>query len=104
MSHRNSRSKKVNKAIAKNRIERLFILAEKCALHGKFGLSNRYVFFARKISMRYLVPIPEKYKRNFCKHCYSYLIPVKNCRVRISRSKIIISCFNCKKYCRIPLK
>ena len=104
MSHRNTRLKKENKGIAINRIERLFTLAEECALHGRLELSDRYVFLARKISMRYLVPMSNKNKRNFCKHCYCYLIQPKNCRVRISRSRIITFCFNCKRYSRIPLK
>ncbi len=104
MTPRGAGNKKLNKSIAKKRIKRLFTLAEECASYNKLELSNRYVFLARKIAMRYLVPIPNKFKRRFCKHCYCYLIPGNNCRVRICRSKIIINCFNCKKYTRIPLK
>ena len=104
MPYRGAGNKKIKKTIAKNRIKRLFTLAEECALNNKLVLSNRYVFLARKISMRYLVPIPNKFKRRFCKHCYCYLIPGKNCRVRIYRSRIIVNCFNCKKYTRIPLR
>lgn len=104
MSYKRTGPKKLKKSIAKNRIERLFKLAEECAFHNKLELSNRYIFLARKISMRYLVPIPKKFKRRFCKHCYYYLIPGNNCRVRIYRSKIVVNCCNCKKYTRIPLR
>lgn len=104
MSRRGAGNKKLQKTIAKNRIERLFILAEECGFRNRLELSNRYVFLARKISMRYLVPIPNKFKRRFCKHCYCYLIPGQNYRVRISRSRIILHCNNCKKYTRIPLR
>jgi ribonuclease P protein subunit RPR2 len=96
--------KKQNKLIAKNRIIKLFLLAHKKALYGDINLANRYVHLARKISMRYLVKIPNEFKRRFCKHCYSYLLPDINSRIRVHRGKIIIFCNNCNKYTRIPIK
>jgi len=104
MGKRNSKDKKIQKTIAKKRINQLFLMAEKKALDGRLNLSDRYVYLARKISMKYLVPIPQKYKRCFCKHCYSYLLPSVNCRFRISNSKLVIYCYNCEKYTRLPLK
>ena len=101
---RRKTDKKTQKKIATSRINQLFILAEQNALDGKLNLSNRYVEIARKISMRYLVPIPLEHKRRFCKHCYSYLLPHVNSRIRIHRGKIVIFCNNCKKYTRIPIK
>ena len=98
------KDKKAQKIIAKNRIKRLFELAEKNALFDRLDLSNRYVHIARKISMRYLVPIEKEFKRCFCKHCYSYLLPDMNCRIRFHRNKLIIFCKNCEKFTRIPLK
>jgi len=100
MRNKKNRSKMIQKKIAKRRIEKLFIMAEETALLKKFNLANRYVEIARKISMRYLVPIPKKFKRRFCKHCYHYLLPDATCRVRIHRGKIIIFCLNCKKNSR----
>lgn len=104
MSRRSRKNKKNQKKIAKKRIEKLFKLAEKKAKLGQIDLSHRYIQIARKISMRYLVKIPKELKKKYCKHCYSYLLLNKNCRVRISRGKIIIYCKNCKKYTRINLK
>jgi len=104
MSRRKALDKKMQKIIAKGRINKLFILAEENALSGELNLSNRYVELARKISMRNLAPIPKKYKRRFCKHCYKYLLPNVTCRVRIHRGKIVVYCHNCRKYTRIPLK
>jgi len=104
MAKRNTRDKKLQKTIAKKRISKLFYMAEQNALDGKLNLADRYVEIARRISMRCLVPIPLEYKRRFCKHCYSYLLPHVNCRVRIHRGKIVIFCNNCKKYTRIPIK
>jgi len=104
MTKKNIKNKKEQKKIASNRIKKLFTMAEQCALSNKLVLADRYVEIARKISMRYLVSIPKEYKRCFCKHCYCYLLPDVNSRIRVHRGKLIIHCFNCKKYMRIPLK
>jgi len=104
MVKRNPRDKKIQKTIASKRIKKLFSMAEQRALSGDLNLANRYVEIARKISMRNLVSIPKDLKRRFCKHCYSYLLPGSNCRIRIHRGRLVIYCNNCKKYTRIPLK
>ena len=105
MPRRNTaKDKKNQKTIAKRRIKQLFTLAEQKALTNKMILANRYVELARKISMRHQVSIPKEYKRSYCKHCYSYRLPDVTSRIRINRGKLIIYCFKCKKYTRIPLK
>jgi len=68
------------------------------------SLANRYVKLAREISMKFKVKIPRELKRKFCKHCYHYLVPGKNCRVRIYKSRVIYYCFDCKKFMRFVLK
>ena len=104
MSKRKQKDKKLQKIIAKNRINKLFVMAEHCAISGKRNLADRYVEIARKISMKYLVPIPKQFKRSFCKHCYSYLLSDSTCRIRIHHGKLVVYCYNCKKYTRFPLK
>ncbi len=90
------------KKIALHRVETLFKEADEIFKESK-ELANRYVKLARKIAMRVNLKIPRKLKRKFCKHCYSYLKPGINCRVRTKNSKVIYYCLNCKKYTRIPL-
>ena len=104
MSNKKTRNKKEQKNIAKKRIIRLFELAEQNALDNKLDLADRYVQIARKISMRCLAPIPSEFKRRFCKHCYSYLLPSVNSRYRVHDKRLVIFCSNCKKYTRIPIK
>jgi len=104
MYRKRSEEKKLQKNIASQRIHYLFSLAEDCAHRGNLNLSDRYVALARKISMKYLVPIPVGYTRRFCKYCYCYLLPPLNCRIRIHRKLIITYCSKCKKYSRIPLR
>jgi len=97
-------AKKIQNKIANRRIIQLFSMAEKMTFLGDINLANRYVYIARKISMRYKIKIPKEFKHRICKNCYKYLIPGINCRIRIYRGKLIIYCDSCKKYTRIPIK
>lgn len=97
MKKRNS-----DKELAIEKIKTLFSEAEK-QFSKNPKLSNRYVDLARKISMKFNIRMPKELKRKFCKHCYSYLVPDKNCRVRIHKSRVIYSCLNCKKFMRFSL-
>lgn len=90
------------KKIARERIGRLFELAEERALQGDLNLASRYVEIARKLGMKYLVRIPRPLKRRFCPHCYSYLLPGKNCTVRLTRRHLAIHCHACGSITRIP--
>lgn len=64
------------------------------------SLSNKYVKLARKTAMKVNLRIPRELKRKFCKHCYSYLVPGRNSRIRMHKSRVIYYCFSCKKYMR----
>jgi len=96
-------SKKKQKDIAKERITILFKQAESRFKENK-SLANRYVTLARKLAMKVKIKIPKEHKRKFCKHCYKYLMPGENSRIRTRDGKVIISCFECKKFTRIPMK
>ena len=104
VKNKKNKDKKEIKKIATKRVIKLFNMAEQRALAGDFALADRYVEVARKISMKNLVSIPKEYKRSFCKHCYSYLLPGSNSRYRVHRKKLIVFCQNCGKYSRIPLQ
>lgn len=95
--------KKIIKNIAKERICALFEKAESIK-NSNIGLSNRYITLIRKIAMKSNVSIPIKIKRRICKHCYKFLIPGQNCRIRSKDGKMIYYCLNCKKFTRIPYK
>ena len=89
--------------IALDRVRILFKLAsENIIKHPE--RSNRYIKLAKKIAMRAKVRIPVELRRRYCKHCLTYLRPGKNCRIRTREKKLVIYCFNCKKFTRIPLK
>ena len=95
------RNKKFVKKEAKKKIEELFTYAE-TAFSSDKDLSNRCVKTARKIAMKINLRLPSRLKRKFCKHCYSFLMPGTNCRVRTRENKVIYYCLECKKYMRYP--
>ena len=80
------------KKIAKDRIERLFELAEKHKTNK--SLSKRYITLALNISKKYNVTISRDLKRKFCKKCHTFLILPK---IRKERKKnmIIQICKEC---------
>ena len=96
-------SKKKQKDIAKERIQTLFKQAGD-AFSKNPSLSHRYVTLARKICMKVKLRMPRDLKRKYCKHCYKFLMPGTNARIRTREGKLIIYCLECKKYTRIPLK
>jgi len=95
--------KKELQKIALERIKHLFKEAEKVFPENP-ERANRYVQIARRIAMKVNLRIPRELKRRFCKHCYSFLVPGVNCRVRTYRHRVIYYCYNCGKYMRFPLK
>lgn len=102
MSRYNSKNKE-QKTIALERVKTLFQQAEaNFSLDSK--LSDRYVELARKIVMKCRIRMPSEFKRRYCKHCYSYLMPSKNCRIRTKDGMLIVYCLNCKKFNKFKYK
>jgi ribonuclease P protein subunit RPR2 len=87
------------KRIAKERINELFLQAEKA---DEYSLKKRYVELARKIGTKFRVRIPPQYKRRYCRFCGAYFIPSKNVTVRLKNQKVIYHCLECKQYTRLP--
>src|SRR3989338_9484492 len=75
-------------------LERIKVLFEQAQLRFKEHpeLSNRYAKLARTIAMKYKVRIPSELKRRYCSHCYHFLMPGVNSRVRIQKGRVIIYC------------
>lgn len=92
-----------DRKIARERIIELFQQAED-NFHLDPKLSDRHVALARKIAMKHNISIPSKLKRKFCKHCYSFLMPGENCRIRTKRGMLIIYCLKCKKFTKFKYK
>ncbi|MBT4824847.1 ribonuclease P [Candidatus Woesearchaeota archaeon] len=100
---RHQKKKEDVKRISKDRIKTLFKQAVDTFKENS-KLSDRYVTLARKIAMKYKIKFTSTQKRKFCKHCYCFLMPGKNCTVRTTGKTITYSCKNCKKFTRISYK
>ena len=100
---RHQKKKEGHKKIAEHRIKELFKQATDMFKKDP-KLSNRYVTLARKIAMKFKVKLTSLQKRKFCKHCYCFLMPGKNCTVRITGKTITYTCKKCKKFTRVGYK
>lgn len=94
------REKKLEKEIALRRIEILLSIARKTT---KPELSRRYVTLAKRISEHYRVAIPKEHRNTFCKNC---CLPYRSdkSRIRVKKSRIIMTCSNCGNIRRIPIR
>ena len=101
MKKKYNKKPKEQRNIAKERINALFKQARDIFKEDN-KLADRYVHLARKIAMKFKVRIPPNLQRKFCKHCYKYLFPGINARIRMNKGKVVYYCQNCKKYMRFP--
>jgi len=99
--HRRKKNKDLSKKIAEERMILLFELAEQ-NFKTHPDRTQRYVSLARLIGMRYRVRLTRDQKRRICKHCYHYLVPGNNCRVRLKGGIVLKTCFVCGKQSRYP--
>ena len=103
-NHKRSYQKKADDTlrIAQRHIDSLFSQAKDVA-SSDMALATRYVELARKIAMKFKIRLPSAQKRLFCPHCYHFLLPGNNLRVRVHEHKIIYYCLDCKKFWKKPV-
>jgi ribonuclease P protein subunit RPR2 len=91
---RKPRNDSGQRRLARERIERLFWVAERdFAEHPE--RSHRNVALARKIAMRYRIRIPARFRERFCHKCYKYLSRNVNCRVSRRGDTVKVRCLEC---------
>ncbi|MCJ2519731.1 MAG: hypothetical protein LN412_02125 [Candidatus Thermoplasmatota archaeon] len=96
------RRKGLERRIARERMEILFRQAEREAIRGTRSRATRYAQIARRIGMRYNVPLTPAFRRLLCRSCGSYMDPGSNASVRLRRSRVIITCRTCGRIYRFP--
>jgi ribonuclease P protein subunit RPR2 len=96
------REKRLERQIALERIKILLERAQKMK-NEDYELARRYVELARRIATRYRIRIPKELKMTFCKKC---LYPYRSdkVRIRVRKSRVIITCLNCGYEKRIPIR
>lgn len=101
MSRKRFLIKLKEKKQAPDKLKEFIELADKSFSSSK-QKANNYVRKARRLAMKHKIRWPRGLKRRFCKHCYSYLKPGANCRIRTKQGKVVYYCLECKKYMRFP--
>ncbi len=92
------------KRIAKERIESLFREAERIA-KDKPQYARRCVSLAMKTAMRYNMPVPDKYRKRFCRRCHSFFTEGRfSARTRPEQKAVIIRCLACGSVKRYPYR
>ncbi len=66
--------------------------------------SHRYAELAHRLKLKYKVKLDPTIKRRLCKKCHKFMVPGKNCRVRVHSSRLIYTCGECKTIRRFGLK
>jgi len=95
--------KKTDKKIARERVERLLELAHE-TLREDPNLSKRHVALAWRIKTKFNLRLPRELKLKFCRKCLSYWLPGKTCRVRTRQKIITITCLECGRVYRLPIR
>jgi ribonuclease P protein subunit RPR2 len=90
------------RAIAAERVERLFDLAD-ASFPDRPELSDRYVRLAWRLKTKYNLRLPPHLRRKFCRKCLSFWKPGVSCRVRVRRGDVTITCLRCGRVTRLPL-
>ena len=95
------KKKEIARKKAEKQIIEYFELAKKAFSSSK-KIANDYVRKARNLAMKHKIRLPRELKRQFCKHCYSFLVPSKNLRVRLQGKKVVYYCLECRRFMRFP--
>ncbi|MEX0567878.1 MAG: ribonuclease P protein component 4 [Candidatus Njordarchaeota archaeon] len=98
---------KIRKKIAREHIEALMQRAIRIAVDGNIKLAEQIAGQARRIARLVGVRMPKRWKYFFCRHCKSFIFPGITARVRIRQNRfshIVIFCYKCKNFKRIPIK
>ncbi|MCB9359482.1 ribonuclease P [Candidatus Woesearchaeota archaeon] len=82
------------KKVAKEHVKQLLSEASKVFDKDK-KLANRYVEMIIAIRNKIKIRLSKEQKARICKECNSFLVPGKNCEVRIKNKSIIYHCKEC---------
>jgi len=97
------RQKEEANEIAKERIDKLFAMAEKAAASGDLKHSDRYIEMAWAIKLKFRVRLTAYQKKLFCRKCLKFLANPKRGRYRTVKGVLEVKCLGCGYVRRMPL-
>ncbi|WP_435125506.1 ribonuclease P protein component 4 [Halobaculum sp. D14] len=90
--------------IAEERIDRLAELSREAVKGGEPERAKEYVRLARRLAERHRCGVPRRFERFTCDRCDAFLVPGRNCRVRLQEgSHVVIRC-GCGATARYPYR
>lgn len=89
---------------AQERIQDLFSLAEVEVHRAPSNLSQRYVFLARRIGMRYNVRLLREYRDVYCRGCSTFWVEGLSVRTRLRGGRRAQTCLQCGRVRRTLFK
>jgi len=78
--------------------ERIGILIANALKEKDEEFADSQAKLAKKVAMRFRVRLPYDTRQLFCKKCKAFIVPGRNSRVRIGRSRtkaVRLTCFKC---------
>lgn len=97
------KQKEEAKRIAKERVDKLFEMAERAAAANDFRSADRYVEMAWDIKLKFRIALTKHQKQLFCRRCLKFLADGKTGRYRTEKGQLVITCLNCGSARRYPL-
>ncbi|RLJ08356.1 MAG: RNAase P [Candidatus Aenigmatarchaeota archaeon] len=96
--------KEERKRIARERVKRLFRLAEEASRQGKQERADRYAELIWRICLRHNLRPRER--RRICRRCHCWLQPGKTLRIRTRADKQVVvwQCMRCGFIRRYPYR
>ena len=98
------RQKEEASDIAKERVERLFSLAEKAAAEGDLTHADRYIEMAWNIKLKFRLRLTAYQKKLFCRRCQKFLAAGKTGRYRTEKGILVVTCLACGYSRRTPMR
>jgi ribonuclease P protein subunit RPR2 len=89
--------------IARDRVARLFALADQERSQGDLSRSHRYVRLARRIGMRYTVRISGVLREQYCRSCSAYWVEGRTVTTRLRGGIRVRTCRVCHRIRRTRL-
>lgn len=94
MKSRKRVHKQKQKNVAREHITELLMEGRRVALlHPEWA--KRYVTIALNIRNRTRTRLTREEKKQFCKSCNAYLLPGKNCTIRVKNAMLLYHCKDC---------
>lgn len=97
------RKKGAEKSIARKRIHTLLGRADAESHGPDADLADRYAHLARRVAMRYQLPLGSAAKARICRACHAYQVPGRTRRVRVHAGRVVTTCLRCGHVTRRPL-